>query len=71
MLRATLDVNGWNIDELEIVRIRGNKHERCTYECRHEDRVWHVDHDYDDGAWRLMVLAINGMSTGKSIDKPE
>lgn len=62
MLRATLDVNGRTIDQLEIVRIKGNVGEMCTYRCQYEDKTWTVQHHYDDGAWKLIELAMQGMN---------
>ena len=61
MLSATLAVNLQEIDQMQIVRIDGEVGGPCRYRCRIGYRSWEVDHDYDDGAWRLVQIAIEAM----------
>jgi len=63
MLRAKLDVNGYPIDEMLIVRIKGERNGPCRYRVTLGTDTWEVDHHYDDGAWVLMRKALSSGPT--------
>lgn len=56
-LYVSLNINGkYPIDTISITRIKGDDGEICTYAVHGNGLDFEVEHDYDDGAYKLVSI---------------
>jgi hypothetical protein len=58
-LYVSLNINGkYPIDTVSITRIKGHEGERCVYKVHGCGMDFEIDHNYDDGAYKLTALVM-------------